>query len=333
MVVNVDTGERVKDLDLESFAPGDDEYMLLDSDKGTQRVKVKNVVAGKKLEHVANEDLKNKTDDAGIGVSTEEIQVIGTSIGAIEDGSTIPVGTSINDFLKMASQKRIAPVYIAPTLSMAIDQSGTKEVGESVIVNLSTTYNNNDAGAANRTRYYLGASVIEDQSGLATEKTHALSVAEGSNTYKVVVDYNAGAVKNDNLGDPWPAGQIPAGSLEVNRTLSGAFAHFYGANGNTTPTDGASVRALSKSFSTSFTLNTGATDKVFVIAVPTTKVLDTVIDQDALNANITASFVLSATVTTVPDASGADVNYNVYVMENAVAFPSNHRLLITLKNA
>ncbi|WP_053405189.1 hypothetical protein [Persicobacter sp. CCB-QB2] len=329
----IDTGERVKDLDLESFDPGQDEYALIDSDKGTQKVKLENLAAAKKLQNVDKADFHNKAKQADIGFTTEDIPVLGTNIGAIEDGQTIPAGTSVNAFVKMAARKQIPPTYTSPTLSLSIDPSNTQEVGSAIEVQLSADFENHDGGAANQTQYFLNDSVIEDQPGLAPDKTHNLTVELGDNDYKVQVDYNQGPVKDDNLGNPYPDGQIPAGSKTASKSITGANYHFYGPNGNTPPADGTEVRALGKTFANSFTLNTGVTDKVFVIAVPTSKALDKVIDQDALNANITASFVLSTTITTVPDASGADVNYNVYVMENAVAFPSNHRLLTTLKNA
>jgi hypothetical protein len=78
-----------------------------------------------------------------------------------------------------------------------------------------------------------------------------------------------------------------------------------------------------------FNLNTGITHVNFVVALPDPLVITQVLDLDALNANITASYVFSNSITTVPNYIGESTNYNVYVMTNAIPYTSNHRHEVT----
>ena len=111
-----------------------------------------------------------------------------------------------------------------------------------------------------------------------------------------------------------------------NSTVSLVYLLFYGSVA-ATPTDSASVRAVPTRIfidgASTFALATGTTNRRFTVAMPNTKTLTSVIDTDALNANITASYVL-ATVS-VNDAGGTPTTYNVYTMVNAVPYsPTSH---------
>lgn len=98
------------------------------------------------------------------------------------------------------------------------------------------------------------------------------------------------------------------------------------------PTTSAGVKALSKEFqnanSNTFTLNTGNTNIKFIVALPTGRTIQSVVDLDALNAVITASYVLVGTIN-VEDAGATNRTYNLYEMSNAVPYSSNHRHQIT----
>ncbi len=114
------------------------------------------------------------------------------------------------------------------------------------------------------------------------------------------------------------------------KTVSLGFLAFQGPT-TSTPTTSADVRGLSNRFfnssSNSFNLNTGNTVKTFTVAIPTSQVITEVLDLDALNANITAEYI--NTPFSVDDAGGTPVAYNVYTMNIAVPYPSNHRHQVT----
>jgi hypothetical protein len=101
------------------------------------------------------------------------------------------------------------------------------------------------------------------------------------------------------------------------------------------PTDSTGVRAIGSVSGTKiftdngnpWTLNTGTTYNIFTVAMPATLSITQVLDLDALNANITASYVNSTF--NVNDYYGTAVSYHVYTMTNAIAYSPSHRHQIT----
>jgi hypothetical protein len=106
---------------------------------------------------------------------------------------------------------------------------------------------------------------------------------------------------------------------------------FYGPSA-TSPTNSAGVRSLANRRFTdagnTFILNTGAAQTIFTVAVPATMSLTQVLDLDALNANITANYVLSTF--NVNDGGGTPVAYKIYTLTNAIPYSSDHRHQITI---
>jgi hypothetical protein len=106
---------------------------------------------------------------------------------------------------------------------------------------------------------------------------------------------------------------------------------FYGPSA-TAPTNSAGVRALANRRFTdagnTFILNTGAAQTIFTVAVPATMSLTQVLDLDALNANITANYVLSTF--NVNDGGGTPVAYKIYTLTNAIPYSADHRHQITI---
>lgn len=105
---------------------------------------------------------------------------------------------------------------------------------------------------------------------------------------------------------------------------------FYGPVGSA-PATSSEVRSLGgRVFIDSanpFILQTGNTHRIFSVALPSTLSLSNVTDLDALNANITATYVLS----NININNGGDIstNYKLYTMTNAIAYTTDHRHQIT----
>ena len=147
------------------------------------------------------------------------------------------------------------------------------------------------------------------------------------------VSYAAGPVKDDNLGDPSPAGQIQAGTLTQTKNLYGYRKTFVssGATG-TTPTTSGEVRAFSRSMRSdtnkSFNINVNVGDKFFCIATPHT--LKSVIAVNQSNAEIMGNFI--KTTVNVEGANGFTAKeYNVYTYVPNAAFGNTDILKITLQ--
>ena len=74
-------------------------------------------------------------------------------------------------------------------------------------------------------------------------------------------------------------------------------------------------------------LETGNINKIFVVAVPVSKEIDLILDENAMFADITRTYIGSTMM--VSDAGGLEIEYNVYIMANAIPYTRNHNHKIT----
>jgi hypothetical protein len=118
-------------------------------------------------------------------------------------------------------------------------------------------------------------------------------------------------------------------STSSSTTITFQYGIFYGPSASA-PANSADVRALGTktlvSAGGTTVLDTGNTQINFTMALPTTvaasDTISSVIDLDALNADITASYVLSTF--NVNDGGGTAVSYKVYTMTIASPYASSH---------
>ncbi len=119
-----------------------------------------------------------------------------------------------------------------------------------------------------------------------------------------------------------------------NFTVTARYLRFFGASA-TTPANSAAVRALpTNAFQTAaantFILNTGNALTKFCVALPPGRVITSVIDLDALNANITGNYVFVGTRTVLDGGgSGTARTYNLYEMNVGVPYSTSHQHQIT----
>lgn len=116
-------------------------------------------------------------------------------------------------------------------------------------------------------------------------------------------------------------------------TVTSRFYRFYGAD--VLPTNSAEVRALPSSAfhtgATTFTFETGTTETSYVVALPPSVTISSVIDLDALNVDITSEFILTGTVN-VLDAGSTNRAYNVYQATAGVPYLTSHTFQVTTAN-
>ena len=177
--------------------------------------------------------------------------------------------------------------------------------------------------------------------GVADKKTTATGTFENivaeATAKKITAKatYNEGAIPVTNLGDPYPAGKIVAGSASKDsNVLQGVRYMFWGPMTEDTALNSASIRALShKEAAAKKTLTTfgaGADAKKVVIACPAGYNVTKVLMPSAMNADATASFIKQAGTVMVEGAEGyTAVAYNVWVYQPA-AIDSTETYAVTI---
>lgn len=136
--------------------------------------------------------------------------------------------------------------------------------------------------------------------------------------------YNEGAVPVTNLGNPYPAGKIAAGTASKDSNeLKGVRYMFWGPMTDADMAlNSANIRALAhKDAAGAKTLGTfgaGAGAKKVVVAVPAGRKITKVLMPSALNADVTALFVKQGSQFNVEGAEGyTAAAYDVYVYQPA----------------
>lgn len=136
--------------------------------------------------------------------------------------------------------------------------------------------------------------------------------------------YNEGAIPVTNLGNPYPAGKIAAGSAsEDSKELKGVRYMFWGPMTDADAAlNSANIRALAHKqatgTSTLATFGAGAGAKKVVVAIPAGRKITKVLMPSALNADVTALFVKQGSQSSVEGAeSYTAAAYDVYVYQPA----------------
>ena len=250
-------------------------------------------------------------------------------------------GKNVTQVLSALMAQEANPSKTAPAVSFsAQDGFGTFEIGTKKTLSYTAALS---AGSYT----YGPATGITAQSwsvsctGVAGTKTTPTGTFENvvaeSNSKRIVAtaQYGDGAIPVTNLGNPYEAGQIKAGSATANsKEFKGVRYMFWGPMTEDIALNSASIRALShKEAADKKTLTTfgaGAGAKKVVIAVPAGYKVTKVLMPSAMNADATASFVKQASSVQVEGAEGyAAAAYDVYVYQPA-AIDSTETYAVTI---
>lgn len=264
--------------------------------------------------------LATSSDITAVGA---DIEVMGSEIGALKVGDTIKATDTIADTLKKILQTRIPATYTAPVVSLNVGTAaGSYEAGTTMNNIMSAVFAKNDAGDLSSLTITKNGTEVATGATSPVAYTWSDVLGDGTTSFVTTAVYGAGAIKNDNLGDPSPNGAIPAGNKTASRNYTGIRKYFYGVDHDgvlDALTASADIRGLTASSGaankgTKFTISVPAGSTRCTIAFPTTVgTLAQVLYRESGNANITGQFNL--TTAQVEGANGyTAVSYNVYTV-------------------
>lgn len=163
---------------------------------------------------------------------------IGT-LGGISDGDSF---NNVYDFIQALIVKSVPPVFTNPTVSLNIANQ-TLEVGTVYNQAITATFTQNDGGNLTTLLIDRGGTALENGNTSPITYNENFTLPFGNTVYTASASYEAGPVKNDNLGNP--SGNLPPGTITFSRTISTTYPRFYGKS--TTPVTGTSVKNLIES--------------------------------------------------------------------------------------
>lgn len=276
--------------------------------------------------------------NTGTETFTVELGTNGT-LGGYKTGDVIGADTTLSQFVYKLTHKQVAPSYTAPTMTLSNNggtPAGTYEYGTTITPKLLAKFNQNDAGAL--TGITLYANNVETDTAAASPAAFTVDAftLSATQTYKASATHSEGAVKNDNLGDPYPTGHINAGTVQ-----SAAFTYtpmrqgyFVGSTEDTETLTSDKVRTLTKAGhsykaeSVTYTVPAGA--QRVIIACPVTGTgVTKVINTSALNADVTKTF--NKSTLDIEGANGYEaITYNVWTFTPPQAYEQAATLTFTL---
>lgn len=243
---------------------------------------------------------------------------------------TVPAnGDSLLDVLLNAFATDSNPSIAQPSVSISSSDFKAYEVGTNVTPSYTATLNPGSY------QYGPATGITASSWNVADSASNNLTTASGSFPQLQVTDstsynmtatasYGDGAIPNTALGQPYPDGQIKAGSKSANKgTITGYRNGFYGTLTDATELTSAVIRGLSGKNNRAVTAGTvwnisipvGA--KRVVFAYPATiRDVSSVQDVNGLNAEIKTAFtMITVSVLGANDYSG--INYKVYYIDYA----------------
>lgn len=252
----------------------------------------------------------------------------GGTVGGLKTGDTVPLGTTMDDLIKLLTQKSVPATYTQPGVTCRVSAgtaAGSYEVGTQINTTIQGTFTQNDAGALTSIEIKKGASsVLSSPTSPVTTDAQAFTLGEETVTFTATATYAEGAIKNDNLGQPSPEGHIQAGSKTSSGvSFTGKRNLFYGTGVGAAPSmtseevRGLTNKQLGPSNGTSFNINVATGQQYVVIAYPKTLRKITKCFYVEQNTDLAENFTeQTISVQGANGAAGAD--YRVLVYEMAV---------------
>jgi hypothetical protein len=264
-------------------------------------------------------------NSAGSGsVISQDYPVVlssGRSVGQFVNGDIMPTtGLNLDQFVQLIATETLAPAFT----TFNLDQSSPIEVGTTIDGSRLFTWDtinqsNIESGTVNIQDITNGSTIgsaLAPSGSLSANIGSITKVAPNSHIWRISLTSTDGDIITRDFNVNW------------------SFLQFFGP-ASAFPTDSAEVRSLgSNRFSNSgntFILNTGSTERRFVIAVPDGRTIASVIDLDALNQVITSQYVDRGTVT-VQLPGVTTQSYRIFAMEQAIPYSTSHRHSVILNN-
>ena len=250
----------------------------------------------------------------------------GGTVGGLKTGDTIPEGTTMDELIKLLTQKSVPASYVQPGVTCRVSagtSAGSYEVGTEINTTIQGTFTQNDAGALTQIEVLKnGVSILSQAASPITTEAQTFTLGEETVSFTAKATYVAGEIKNDNLGQPSPEGQIKAGSKTSSAvSFVGKRNLFYGTGVGTAPSvtselvRGLSNKQLGPSNGTSFNINVAAGQQYVVIAYPTTLRKITKCFYVEQNTDLAENFTeQTISVQGANGAAGADYRVLVYQM-------------------
>lgn len=251
-------------------------------------------------------------------------------------------GKNLKQVFETIFVKEKNPTVVQPSVSVSLNGAGAKEVGTKITPSYNATFNKGsyeygpDTGL---TATWAVKDTRNEEGTAAAGSFSELEVGDNTNyTVTATATYGAGATPLTNIGNPYAAGAIVAGSKNgTSSAITGYRNSFYGTLTEMPEAlSSATIRGLSGKANSkwtngkTFTISIPVGAKAVIFAYPATlRDVTSVKDVNGLSAEVKSAFVKSTLSVEGANAyAGAD--YKVYVSEFAEAVQKANTYNVTI---
>lgn len=299
---------------------------------------VKRVITGDKMSHTAYVyngtnwaacDGNYRADNVYFDDDITYTVAIGTLAQPSGSATFKARGKNVEQVFASLMAKETNPSKTDPTVTIGTQTNfGTFEIGTKKNLGYGATlsdgsYTYGPATGITAQTWEVSCTGVTDKKTTATGTFENVIAEATAKKITAKATYNEGAVPVTNLGNPYPAGKIAAGTASKDSAnFVGVRYMFWGPMTTDAAINSAAVRALAHNKATSTgtldTFGAGAGAKKVVVAIPSDRKITKVLMPSALNADVTALFVKQSTTVPVNGANDyVAAAYNIYVYQPA----------------
>ena len=204
----------------------------------------------------------------------------------------------------------VVSIYSKPSLSVTLDSLYIKHKEQKTIT-IKPVFKQNDAGPIKKVTITKDNVIIYESTEIMNHKDIITLNHLEKAVYEVIVQYEAGMIKNDSIGNPYP-NHIKAGSISQKVTVQGVASSYYGAIGDK-PFEVSDIDSLTsvENSTKGYTVTYNLDDQKSVYMYPKS-FGDLTSIKDINNFDYINSYTLSV-------ITYNDIVYNVYVLTDATS--------------
>lgn len=264
----------------------------------------------------------------------------GGTLGGFKTGDTINANTSLETIIKKLLMKQVPPTYTQPIVGIANNSgtaAGNYEYGTTITPKLKVTFTKNDAGNLTSIQFKKnGSNIGSALTASPAEYVDTAFTLAATIYYSATASYAEGAIKKDNLGQDYSTGHIVAGSKNTSNYTFTPYrqGYFCGYTTDKNTLTSNTIRGLQykkngaySATTVKITVKAGA-QRVVLAAPAANKGMTKVLNESALNADVTSTFTKSTL--NVQGANGYDaISYNIWTFIPDVPYGQNAVLAVT----
>lgn len=320
------------------------ETVPLDERKGGIRIRFKDALTG---EYVEYRLMSNEWSDDPMAWQGVDDYPVPDSENLIKSKGVYQIKNDVDDLKEccedvheiintIINNTTEPPAYVSPAFEINLSNVYV-EYGADITETIESFWYRNDAGPAtykNIAGAEPGAAYVDEEEYEVTMSWRGIETRT-VHTETCTVRYQEGPIKNDNYGNPYPEGRIPAGEIVLTFNIIPYKCIYQGAVVSSfVPSDSTKVELtkLNDIELSNFVLDTGSSLNDFVVLIPSERTITRVLDTNT-NADVTSEFTLVDSALELMDGASdpaATITYKYYRMVMDVPFSENHKLRIYL---